>query len=160
MRTVNNWISINSNSQVASYSNLKFSIVQDENGLYDFTAAIKVGNVNFLIQSLDLRTLDIAKDEADKIVFQALGVKATPLNLPKITQEEQEEQEARNRRAAAIKRYNEASKRHAMLLMSMVNCLPPKLQDFIDNQYYVWIPKDPSGRIIENTPTPLPPKTI
>jgi hypothetical protein len=157
MRTVNNWISLNSNSQVASYSNLKFSIVQDDNGLYDFTAAIKVGNVNFLIQSLDLRTLDAAKDEADRVVFQALGVKATPLNLPKITQEEQD---ARNRRAAAIKRYNEASKRHAMLLMSMVNCLPPKLQDFIDNEYYVWIPKDPSGRIIENTPTPLPPKTI
>lgn len=157
MRTVNNWILLNSNSQVASYGNLKFSIVQDDNGLYDFTAAVKVGNVNFLIQSLDLRTLDTAKDEADKIVFQALGVKGTPLNLPKITQEEQD---ARNRRAAAIKRCNEASKRHAMLLMSMVNCLPPKLQDFIDNEYYVWIPKDPSGRIIENTPTPLPPKTI
>lgn len=51
MRTVNNWVSVNSKSQVASYNNLKFSIVQDENGLYDFTAAIKVGNTNFLNQS-------------------------------------------------------------------------------------------------------------
>jgi hypothetical protein len=155
MRTVNNWISINSNSQVASYSNLKFSIVQDENGLYDFTAAIKVGNANFLSQSLDLPTLDAAKDEADKVVFQAFGVAVLPLVLPKVTQQEQE---ARNRRAAAIKKYTEASKTHVMLLMSRINCLPPKLQDFIDNESYVWVPKDPSGKVINSSPSQ--PKTI
>jgi hypothetical protein len=155
MRTVNNWISINSNSQVASYNNLKFSIVQDENGLYDFTAAIKVGNANFLSQSLDLPTLDAAKDEADKVVFQAFGVAVLPIILPKITQEEQD---TRNKRAAAIKKYTEASKTHAMLLMSRVNCLPPKLQDFIDNESYVWFPKDPSGRVINSSSSQ--PKTI
>jgi hypothetical protein len=155
MRTVNNWISINSNSQVASYNNLKFSIVQDDNGLYDFTAAIKVGNANFLSQSLDLPTLDAAKDEADKVVFEAFAVAVLPLIIPKITQEEQD---ARNRRAAAIKKYTEASKTHAMLLMSRFNSLPPKLQDFIDNENYVWVPKDPSGRLI-NSPLLLP-KTI
>jgi seryl-tRNA synthetase len=155
MRTVNNWVSVNSNSQVASYNNLKFSIVQDENGLYDFTAAIKVGNANFLIQTLDLPTIDSAKTEADKVVFEAFGVQILPLVLPKITQEEQD---ARNKRSAAIKKYTEASKTHVMLLMSRINCLPPKLQDFIDNEYYIWVPKDPSGKVI-NSP-PLPPKTI
>ena len=155
MRTVNNWISINSNSQVASYNNLKFSIVQDENGLYDFTAAIKVGNANFLSQSLDLPTLDAAKDEADKVVFQAFGVAVLPLILPKITQEEQE---TRAKRATAVKKYSEASKTHVILLMNKINCLPPKLEDFINNEYYVWVPKDPSGRVINSSPSQ--PKTI
>jgi hypothetical protein len=114
-----------------------------------------VGNANFLIQALDLPTLDSAKNEADKVVFEAFGVQILPLVLPKVTQEEQD---ARNKRATAIKKYSEASKAHVLLLMSKVNCLPPKLQDFIDNEYYIWVPKDPSGKVI-NSP-PLPPKTI
>lgn len=155
MRTVNNWVSINLSSQVASYNNLKFSIVQDENGLYDLTVATKVGNANFLNQTFDIRTLEAAKDEADNIVFQAYGVSVLPLVTPKITPDEQA---ARARRAAAVKKYSEASKTHVVLLMNRINCLPPRLEDFINNESYVWVPKDPSGKVI-NSP-PLPPRTI
>lgn len=152
MRTVNNWVSVSVNSQSASYSNLKFSILQDENGLYDLTAATKVGNADFVNQVFDLPTVDAAKDKADEIVFKAYGVSTFPLVIPKVTQDAKE---AMAKRAAAVKKYSEASRTHAMLLMSRVNSIAPKLQDFLDDENYIWIPKDPSGRPI-NSPSPVP----
>ena len=144
MRIVNNWISVNSSSQVASYNNIKFSIVLDENGLYDVTAAVKVGNADFFNHVDNLDSLDIAKEAADTIAVKAYNLSS--LTLKRVSQDEKD---GIDKRAAAVKKYSEASRQHAMFLMSLINTVPPKLNDFLSDSNYVWIPKDPSGRVID-----------
>lgn len=152
MLNINNWALIGNGSWVSSFSNMKFSIVLDENGLYDVTAAVKVGNADFFNQVNNLESLDKAKEAADSIAIKAYGL--SPLAIKIVPQSEKESQA---RRAEAVKNYSQASRYHAMLLMSMVNSIPPNLNDFLKDPNYVWFPRDPSGRLIDfNNPRPRP----
>ena len=154
MLNVNNWVGVGIGNWVASYNNIKFLIALDSNSLYDITATIKLGNADFFSQINDLETLDKAKEAADSIAIKAYNLSPISIKTKVVTQAERE---AQARRAAAIKKYSEASKQWGLLLMSMVNCISPKLDDFLNDPNYVWIPKDPSGKVIDlNNPRPRP----
>ena len=154
MLNVNNWVGVGIGNWVASYNNIRFLIVLDSNGLYDVTATIKLGNADFFNQVNDLETLDKAKEVADSIAAKAYNLSPSVIKIKVVTQAEKE---AQAKRAAAVKKYSESSKQASLLLMSMVNCVFPKLDDFLNDPNYVWIPKDPSGKVIDlNNPRPRP----
>ena len=153
MLNVNNWVGVGVGNWVANYSNIRFSIVLDENALYDVTAVVKIGNADFFNQISDIDTLENAKLAAD-----AIAVKAYNLSSLTLKKTSQDERDAQAKRSAAIKKYSEASRQHAMFLMSLINTVPPKLNDFLSDSNYVWIPRDPSGRQIDVNN--LKPRTI